>query len=100
MTYFLKKYDFNTWLYVQDNEKSDNWTLKDEKEIDDIQPMSLLECNEVEVNEGKWLKILTLNKLLTLIPVLLPQIKARNNSYKLNKFRQILYLLYRCNEIT
>ena len=53
MIYFLKKYDCNTWFDVQDNEKSDNSTVKDEKEIDDIQPMSLLEGNEVEVNEGK-----------------------------------------------
>ena len=66
--------------------------LKDE-EIDDIQPMPPLEGDEAEVKEGKGLKILTLNKLLTRLPVLLPQIKAGNNSHKLKKeIRQILYL--------
>ena len=36
MIYFLKKCDYNTWFDVQDNKKSDNSTLKDEGEIDDI----------------------------------------------------------------
>ena len=37
------------------------------------------------------LKILTPNKLLTRIPILLAQIKTGNNSYKLkNEIRQIL----------
>ena len=41
--------------------------------------------------EGKGLKILTSNKLLTSFPILLTQIKAENNSYKLkNEIRQIL----------
>ena len=48
-----------------------------------------------EVKEGKGLKILTLKKLLTGLPILLAQIKAGNNSYKLeNKIRKILHLLY------
>ena len=34
-------------------------------------------------DEEKGLKILTTNKLLTRLPVLLAQIKAENNSYKL-----------------
>ena len=43
-----------------------------------------------EVKEGKRLKILTSNKLLTRLPILLPQIKAGNNSYKLkSKIREI-----------
>ena len=43
----------------------------------------------------KWLKILTPNKLLTKLPILLAQIKAENNSNKLRKeIRQMLYLLY------
>ena len=47
--------------------------------------------SDEEVKEGKRLKILTSNKLLTRLPILLPQIKAGNNSYKLkNKIRQIL----------
>ena len=53
-----------------------------------------------EVKEGIGLKILTPNKLLTRLPILLAQIKAGNNSYKLkNEITQILYLLYQYNEI-
>ena len=63
--------------------------------------MSSLESDEEEVKEKNALKILTPNKLLTRLPILLAQIKARNNSYKLkNEIRQILYLLYQDNKIT
>ena len=63
--------------------------------------MPPLEGDKEEVKEGKWLRFLTPNKLLTRYPILLPQIKAGNNSYKLkNEIRQILYLLYQDNKIT
>ena len=53
-----------------------------------------------EVKEGKGLKILTPNKLLTRLPILLAQIKAGNNSYKFKKeIRKILCLLYQHNKI-
>ena len=56
--------------------------------------------SDEEVKEGKGLKVLTPNKLLTR-PILLEQIKAGNNSYKLkNEIRKILYLLYQHNKIT
>ena len=56
---------------------------------------------EEEVKERKGLKILTPNKLLTRLPVLLAQLKAVNNSCKLkNEITQILYLLYQFNKIT
>ena len=46
-----------------------------------------LEGNEEEVKEGKVFK------LLTRLPILLAQIKATNNSYKLkNQIRKIVYL--------
>ena len=62
--------------------------------------MPPLEGDEEEVKEGKELKILTPNKLLIRLPILLAQIKAGNNSNKLkNEIRQILYLLYQYNEI-
>ena len=52
-------------------------------------------------NEETGLKILTLNKLLTRLPILLAQIKAGNNFYKLkNDIRQIQHLLYQHNKIT
>ena len=53
------------------------------------------------INEGKGLKIFTPNKLLARHPILLAQIKAGNNSYKLkNEIRQILYLLHQRSKIT
>ena len=62
--------------------------------------MSLLEDDEEE-NKEKEIKILAPNKLLTILPVLLAQIKAGNNSYQLkNKIRQIVHLLYQHNKIT
>ena len=67
----------------------------------DLFGMSLLEGDEEEVKEGTGLKIVTPNKLLTRLPILLSQIKAGNNSYKLkNKIRQILYLLCQHSKIT
>ena len=50
---------------------------------------------------GTGLKILTPNKLLTRLSLLLAQAKAGSNSYKLkNEIKQILYLLYHHNKIT
>ena len=50
---------------------------------------------------GTRKNFLTPSKLLTRIPILLAQIKAGNNSNKLeNETRQILYLLYQHNKIT
>ena len=47
------------------------------------------------LKEEKELKVLTPNKLLTRLPILLAEIKAGNNSYKLNnEIRQMLHLLY------
>ena len=42
--------------------------------------MQPLESDEEEVKKGKGIKILTPNKLLTRLSVLLAQIKAYNNS--------------------
>ena len=47
------------------------------------------------LKEEKELKVLTPNKLLTRLPILLAEIKAGNNSYKWNnEIRQILNLLH------
>ena len=45
--------------------------------------MPSLKGDVEEVKEEKGLKILNPNKLLTRLPILLAQIKAGNNSYKL-----------------
>ena len=53
--------------------------------------MPSLESDEEELKEGKGLKVLTPNKLLTRLPILLARIKAGHNSCKLkNEIRQVL----------
>ena len=72
--------------------------IRQKKDDEDLSAMPPLECDEEKVKKGKALKILTPNKLLTRLPILLAQIKAENNSYDLkNEIRQILYLLYQRN---
>ena len=54
-----------------------------------------------EQTEGKGLKILTRNQMLSRLPITLAQLKARNNSEKLkNEIRQLLYSLYRSKKLT
>ena len=54
-----------------------------------------------ESQEGKELKILTLNQMLKRLPIALAQVKAGNNSESLlSEIRQIVYSLYRSKEIT
>ena len=77
-------------------ESNDLIVKDDEEEFYDLPPLK----GDEEVKEGKVLKILSPNKLLTRLQVL-AQIKAGNNSYKLkNDIRQILYLFYKQNKIT
>ena len=51
--------------------------------------------------EGKGLKILSKQQMLSRLPILLAQIQAGNNSEKLKiETRQILYSLYRSRALT
>ena len=51
--------------------------------------------------QGKGLKILTPNQMLSRLPISLVQLKAGNNSQKLkNQIGQILYSLYRSKKLT
>ena len=51
--------------------------------------------------EGKGLKILTPNQMLSRLPIALAQLKAGNNSERLkNEIRQLLYSLYRSEYMT
>ena len=85
----LDEYYYSEWY----NNKS-----VDKKGSDDLRP---LEGGEEEVKKEKGLKILTPKKLLTRLPILLAQIKAGKNSYKLkNKIRKILYLFRQHDNIT
>ena len=61
--------------------------------IEDLSDVPPLEIYEKKVKDGKVLKIFTLNKLLTRLPILLRQIKSGKNPYKLkNDIRKILHL--------
>ena len=60
------------------SENKEESTVKEEST--DVPPIPPLEGDEEELTEGKGLKILTPNKLLTRLPILLSQIKAGNNS--------------------
>ena len=72
----------------------------DQEEYEDLPPMPPPDGEE-EVKEGKGLKILTPNKLLTRLPILLAQFHAGSNSYELrNEIRPLLYILYQHIKIT
>ena len=61
----------------------------------------IIQLKKKKKNTGTGLETFTPNKLLTRLPILLAQIKAGKNSYKLkNEIRQMLYLLYQGNKIT
>ena len=51
--------------------------------------------------QGKGIKILTPNQMLSRLPISLAQLQAGNNSGKLkNEIRQLLYSLYRLKNMT
>ena len=51
--------------------------------------------------QGQGLKILTPNQMLSRLPVSLAHLKLENNSEKCkNEIRQLLYSLYRSNQLT
>ena len=51
--------------------------------------------------EGKGLKILTPNQMLSRLPIALAQLKAGNSSERLkNEIRQLSYSLYRSENMT
>ena len=51
--------------------------------------------------QGRGLKTLTSNQMLSRLPISLAQLKGGNNSRKLkNEIRQLLYSLYRSKKLT
>ena len=60
----------------------------------------ILYFNQLD-QSGQELKILTPNQMLTRLPIFLAQLKAGNNSEKLeNKVRQLFYSLFRSKKPT
>ena len=77
------------------------------EEIKIEKPKSILEIVEMilkfneQNKQGKGLKILTPNQMLSRLPIALAQLKAGNNSEKLrNEIRQLLYSLYCSKNMT
>ena len=72
---------------------------KEEREIEKPNEIveiaqKILKFNEQQ-QEGKRLKILTPNQMLSRLPICLAQLRAGNNSQKLkNEIRQLLYFLF------
>ena len=92
-------------MIFNSDEDEDELSLKDDEEVKSETDKIIFEKSELNPQKkkktGAELKNLTLNKLLTRLLVLLSQLKAGNNSYKLkNEIKQILYLLYQHNKIT
>ena len=64
-------------------------------------PESENEESATQKQKRHGLKILTPNQILSRLPISLAQLKAGNNSEKLNnEIRQILYSLYRSKKLT
>ena len=82
---------------ISDNEKE---TEKPDK-ILEIAEGILIFNRENREQQGLGLKILTLNQMLSRLPITLAQLEAENNSEKLkNKIRKLLYSLYRSKKLT
>ena len=88
----------------QVEKESDDESTSENEEMDTtIMPeLESEESAEQRRNQqGKGLKILTPNQMLSRLPISLAQLKAGNNSEKLkNEIRQLLYFLYRSKKLT
>ena len=83
---------------VSPNQKKMRRYVRDLKDIIDLYN---LKSDSDTSKKGKGLKILNNKQMLNLLPILLAQIEAGNNSIKLkNEARQILYSLYRSKVLT
>ena len=74
----------------------------DTENIDIGEPPPLETEEEAETRQlGQGLKILTPQQMNTILPILLAQLKAENNSQKLrNKIRLLLYSLYKSKNLS
>ena len=94
---------FNSGL--EDLEKEIKEMSKEEIEIE--KPYNIvkvvkkvLDINKIN-QQGKGIKILTPNQMLSRLPITLAQLKAGNNSEKLkNEIRQLLHSLYHSKNMT
>ena len=84
---------------IENTSKDDVNKIEEMNKIVNIVEL-ILYFNE-ENQQGQGLKILTLNQMLSRLPISLAQLNAGNNSEKLkNEIRQLLYSLYRSKKLT
>ena len=85
----------NEVIYISEEEKE----IEKSNEIIDIVE-EILEFNK-QNQQGQGLKILTPNQMLSRLPITLAQLKAGNNSEKLqNEISQLFYTLYKSKKLT
>ena len=85
---------------IGNESKADVNKIEEINKIADIVEL-ILYPNNNDDQQGQGIKILTPNQMLSILPILLVQLKAGNNSEKLeNKIRQLLDSLYRSKKLT
>ena len=92
----------NRWSKLKDAIKEMSEEEKKIEKPDEILKIikEILNFNK-QNQEGKGLKILTPNQMLSRLPITLAELKAGINSEKLkNEIRQLLYSLYRSKNMT
>ena len=99
--FFIKGYKQDKWYknYEENSNSQPEKTAAERVKLrrqkadnEDLSDMSLL--GDEAVKEGKWLKILTQNKLLTMLPILLAKVNIGNSSKKLkDEIRQFTFTL-------
>ena len=86
-----------------DDEADDATDVETDEQLDttDMPELETEESIEQKNQQGKELKILTSQQMLSRLPISLAQLKAGNNSQKLkNKIRQLLHLLYKSKKLS
>ena len=84
---------------IKSNLTSDTKKIRNRNNMLEI--VELIPYFNQQNQSGKGLKILTLNQMLSRLPISLAHLNAWNNSEKLkNEIRQILYSLYRSKKLT
>ena len=94
-----EKGDFEIFKEKSDKEKQESNERPDTTDMPELE--SEESAAERRNQQGRGLKILTSDQMLSRLPITLAQLKAGNNSEKLkNEIRQLLYSLYRSKKLT
>ena len=95
---FIKKVLYEIQKTIDYVPKENTFKIEENKKVIDIFK-KILKYNQ-QNQQGEGLKILTPRQMLSRLPISLVQLKAGNNSEKLNEIRQLLYSLYRSKKLT